>query len=158
MLSITPNLQFWSACTSLVATEGPKYSWSQKDHSIGSLSGCFPICFYSNQKRTNQRNIRDSNPWPSPWQGDIVTNSTNIPFAFTFQKLSRFYCRFSFLIVFLFVYTVACYPSFQNEANVLTIVVQGVIESPTHEFSWPSLVLIALPTELPHHLPYMRLM
>lgn len=26
------------------------------------------------------RNVRDSNPWPSPWQGDIVTNSTNTPF------------------------------------------------------------------------------
>ena len=26
------------------------------------------------------RDVRDSNPWPSPWQGEIVTNSTNIPF------------------------------------------------------------------------------
>ena len=33
------------------------------------------------------RDVRDSNPWPRPWQGRIVTNSTNIPKILTHLKL-----------------------------------------------------------------------
>ena len=36
--------------------------------------------YYSVTNRT-VRNVRDSNPWASPWQGDMITNFTNTPFC-----------------------------------------------------------------------------
>ena len=38
------------------------------------------LLLYPTELPIRLRSVRDSNPWASPWQGDMITNFTNTPF------------------------------------------------------------------------------
>ena len=54
-----------------------------------------------------QRNVRDSNPWPLPWQGSVIANLTNTP-------LNRFFVPFCTSWPTLFFMSVVTFSSLVN--------------------------------------------
>ena len=78
---LNPHAHYWTKDFKSFLSTVPTFRYFSRPTKTRTWNISLEVRSYIPLTMGPLRDVRDSNPWPPPWQGGIVTNSTNIPLS-----------------------------------------------------------------------------